>query len=139
MKKSQAAEAFKKEQEEQMKKLAEKQENIVIYAREKLLPILEEKNPSINDAKLICDTLAVAIMQGQFQLLKDHKVEDLKLLELIKEDYPQYDTVIEIVKSINDLSMEYGVEVCQWFTEKIKKMVEDENKDRAFKDLKVVI
>jgi hypothetical protein len=123
--------------EAQLKAIQEKQEAVVIIAREKILPILKENNPCIEDAKLICDTLAIAIMQGQYQLLKDHKVEDLKLLDIIKEGYPGYKTVCEIVKAINNESMELGIEGLQWFVEKIKKMIEDENKDRKFEELKM--
>lgn len=114
-----------------------RQEAIVICAREKILPVLNEQNPCVNDAKLICDTLAVAIMQGQYELLKKHKVSDLKLLDLIKEGYPGYKTVVSIIEKINDESMELGINTLQWMVEKIKKMLEDENKDRKFEDLKL--
>ena len=117
------------------KELEEKQERIVINAREKILPVLKSNELKIQYAKLVCNTLAIAISQGQFDLLKKHKVSDLNLLDLIKEGYPQYDTVVELIKNLNDFSMEEAINCLQWMTEKINKLVEEENEKRSIIEL----
>jgi len=120
---------------EQMKLVEAKQEKIVINAREIILPILKENNTSVNKSKMACDVLQIAISQGQFELLKQHKVCDLNLLDLIKEDYPESKIVRSLIEKINDLSMEEGISALQWMVEKMNKVIEDENKDRKFEDL----
>ena len=129
--KKQIQEAQLKQQSEQNKKM----EDIVINAHEKVLPILKKHNLLANDSKMICDTLAIAVMQGQYKFLKEHKVEDVKLLDYIQKEYPHYEAVVEIITAVNELSMEYGIEVLQWMTEKIKKTIEDRSKDVTFEEL----
>jgi hypothetical protein len=125
------------QKEEQIKALEAKQEKIVINAREIILPILKDNNSSVNNSKMACDVLQIAISQGQFELLKKHKVDDLKLLDLIKEDYPESKIIRGILEKIGDLSMEEGISALQWMVEKMNKVIEDENKDRKFEDLKL--
>lgn len=125
------------QKEVQAQKVAERQEQIVINAREKLMPILNEKNISVEDSKLVCDLLAVVLQQGQVNLLSEHKVSDLKLLELIKDEYPQSETVKEVIAKIEDMSMMEGINMLQWMVAKINKVVEEENKKRNFVDLKL--
>ena len=122
---------------EQMKLVEAKQEKIVINAREIILPILKDNNVSVNKSKMACDVLQIAISQGQFELLKQHTVGDLKLLDLIKEDYPESAIIRSLIEKINDLSMEEGISCLQWMVEKMNKVIEDENKDRKFEDLKL--
>jgi hypothetical protein len=125
------------QKEEQKRVVEERQEKIVADAREKILPILKEKNLSIDNSKLICDLLAIAINQGQFELLSQHKVEDLKLLDFITDNYPQVDVVREVLTTINDMSMMEAINTLQWMVAKINKVIEDENKERSFEDLKL--
>ena len=122
---------------EQMKLVEAKQEKIVINARESILPILKENNSSVDKSKMACDVLQIAISQGQFELLKQHTVGDLKLLDLIKEDYPESKIIRSILEKINGLSMEEGISCLQWMVEKMNKVIEDENKERKFEDLKL--
>lgn len=135
MKKSQVN--MTKEQKKAQKKIDDKQERIVIAARENILPILKEKNLSIDQSKLICDLLAVAIQQGQYELLSKHNVCDLKLLDYISDDYPQSETVREILGKINDMNMLESINTLQWMTAKMNKVIEDENKERKFEELKL--
>lgn len=125
------------QQLEQKKALEARQEQIVIAARERILPILKENNSSVASSKLVCDLLHIAINQGQFQLLKDNTVADLKLLDYITDGYPEVKLVREILEKINDMKLEESITTLQWMVEKMNKVLEDENKDRKFEDLKL--
>jgi hypothetical protein len=125
------------QKEEQLKKVQERQEKIVIFAREKLLPILKTKNLSIDQSKMVCELLAIALNQGQMELLAEHKVADLKLLDFIQDKYPQSETVREIINTINESPMNESINGLQWMVEKMNKMIEDENKNRKFEELKM--
>jgi len=126
--------------EVEKKQLAEaekRQEETVINARELILPILKSKNLSVEQSKLICDLLAIAIQQGQFELLKEHKVSDLKLLDFISDEYPQSETVRELLSSISGMNMLDSINSLQWMVAKMNKIIEDENKLRKFEELKL--
>jgi len=126
--------------EVEKKQLAEaekRQEETVINARELILPILKSKNLSVDQSKLICDLLAIAIQQGQFELLKEHKVSDLKLLDFISDEYPQSETVRELLGSISGMNMLDSINSLQWMVAKMNKIIEDENKLRKFEELKL--
>jgi len=126
--------------EVEKKQLAEaekRQEETVINARELILPILKSKNLSVEQSKLICDLLAIAIQQGQFELLKEHKVSDLKLLDFISDEYPQSETVRELLGSISGMNMLDSINSLQWMVAKMNKIIEDENKLRKFEELKL--
>lgn len=112
-----------------------KQEKIVINARKLILPILKKNNLTVEHSKQVCDVLAVVLQQGQFNLAQKHKVADLKLLEEITDQYPEYASIKEIVTAINDMSTTDGINVLQWMLAKINKVIEDENKKRSFDDL----
>lgn len=119
----------------QAQKVAERQEEIVINARNIVLPVLKEKDISVEDSKLVCDLLAVVLQQGQVTLLSEHKVSDLKLLDMIKDEYPQSEIVRELITKIEGMTMMEGINMLQWMVSKINKTVEDENKGRKFTDL----
>ena len=123
--------------EEQKKLVEARQEKTVVDARKKVLPILKAENMSIDQTKLVCDLLAVAISQGQFELLKEHKVEDLKLLDFISKDYPQSAVIKKVLNKINTMPMLDAINTMQWMTSKINSMIEAENKARKFEDLKL--
>jgi hypothetical protein len=120
-----------------MKQREDEMEKIVVFAREKLLPYLKEQNKSVNDCKIILESLAMTIQQGLFQLLRDNNTSTLKLREKITEEHPYAKDSLGIIGLIENETMMLGVESLQWMAAKIDAILKDENKERKFNDLNI--
>lgn len=110
-------------------------ENIVITAREKLLPFLKEQDFSVEESQRVMESLAVTVQQGLFMLMKTTLVETLDLKGKINENYPNYEVFHALLDQINPLTMEDGIEALQWMAKKIDAELKKEQKERKFSDL----
>ena len=125
--------------EEQNKKREEEMEQIVIMAREKLLPILKAKNKSIEDSKMMLDVLAVALQNSMFYIMRETPTSATKLNEKIDKSYPNYEEYLEIWELIKDESMMQSTQVLQWMVDKINQTIKDKNKEVKFNELGIEI
>ncbi len=132
-----AQQALDEQQKAQIKKQEEQMEKVVTIAREKINPFLKEKNFNIDATKVFCDTLAITIQQGMFNLVVDRKVEELDLLGKITDKFPNADEFRGLITLVNDLTLQEAIETLQWMSRKVDAVVKEENKKRDFVDLKL--
>ena len=125
----------KKRQEDAVKYQEERMEKVVIFAREKLLPFLKEKNKSIDESKRIVESLAIVINQGLFQLMTTTTVKDLDLPSKINSNYPEAEEFLALIAGMENDNMQDTVESLQWMGQKIDAEIKKENKTRLFNEL----
>jgi hypothetical protein len=119
-------------QQEQIKRQEEQMEKVVVFARETILPFLKDKNFNVDATKIFCDTLAVTIQQGMFNLVVDRKVSELDLLGKISDKFPNAAEFRGLIELINDSTLQQAIETLQWMTRKIDAVLKEENKKRDF-------
>lgn len=121
---------------EKAKKAQEEwQEKIVILAREKIVPELKLQNKTIPETRLLLQTIAVAIQQGQYEVMKKFSLKDLKLEEKITDDYSEKDRWLKMLEILGDVSMLDSIEVLQWMDAKIDSLLKLEQKERLVSEL----
>lgn len=127
--------AYKKQMEAQKKAVEAKQEAIVVFSREKLLPFFNEKERPLTEVNMMLDVLSTTINQGIYKIMEKATVSELELKQaLVDSKNEDYKAILDI---LDDVKMDLAIESLQWLREKIKKQLSDENKDRMFSSLKL--
>ena len=132
---------FKQREIDKAKQLQNaKQHQEVLRKREivkdKLYPVLLEKSKSVDNAKIICQSTAIAIRQKYNNLMKDYSVEGLKIADDIdpkSEDKHIYEAILEIVKGE---SIPVALEILEGMGGGIDSFIREEMTKRELKTLK---
>jgi hypothetical protein len=138
MKKSNASKMLKeqlKASQEAQKAQEARMEQIVVTAREKILPYLEDKDLTYKETKMLLESLAMTLQQGAFKIMKDYTVKKLGLINEINDNFPGKDNWIGMIKLIEKMSLLEAAETLQWMNEKVEATLKDQNNPKKFTEL----
>lgn len=135
-----AEEAAKRQREamEMAKKAQEEQINELMgVVKEKIFPELVRQDETIDDTKILVESLAVALNQGLYLLMKKTKVSEIGIKEQLSPDYPGREKWAAMLDLLADVSLGTAIESLQWMGAKADATIKAENKNRKFVDLNI--
>ncbi|MCX6643583.1 MAG: hypothetical protein NT043_00015 [Candidatus Bathyarchaeota archaeon] len=111
------------------------QERTVTVAREDLLPVFKEKNLKIEEVKWLLENLSVVFSGAAQDLFSKTTVEELKLMDKLKPEYPQYENFKALLEQLGTRNTLDATNALEWLALKIEKTIKDEYKDKDYNDL----
>ena len=129
--------SFKKIKKNMLTPAEQMQERTVIVAREDLLPIFDSQDIKLSDVKWLLENMAVVIESASYDAMAKMKISELSLRKNLRKEYPQYKNFKALLDTLDGRSVLDATNALKWLSEKVKKTVEDENKDRKYKDLMI--
>lgn len=125
------------EKSEGEKAVEDHMEQVVVLAREKILPYLKERNKNVEESKRSIEMLSITINQGLFLLMKSTLVSALELKEKVNPNFPDHNAFIQLIELLEGETMENAIEVLQWMNSKIDAVLKTETKERDFASLNI--
>jgi len=120
----------------EIQKIQEERINAIInLVRDKLYPALKDEGRTINEIKVVCESLAVTINQGLYLIMKEKTVGDLDLQSKISDKFTERDLWLKLIELINEVPLDTAIESLQWIGQKIQAVINEENQKRPFNDL----
>lgn len=107
-----------------------------VKAKDELYPLLLASSKSIEDAKLFCQAVSVAIKQGFNKQMTTTKVEDLGLIAMLDTTTEQYLKYKEILEMFKDETLQDAISVIEGMGYAIEGFQKDESSKRSLADLK---
>jgi hypothetical protein len=106
------------------------------FVREKLYPALIETSTSIDDAKFLLGSFGNMIMQEFLAIMKEKKLSELKLVDKLDPNSPQYQGYKKIVELFDEENVFNARELVDGMKNEITMMVDNELKGRKLDTLK---
>lgn len=133
LKKQKAAmEEARKQQEAQV-------EAIMEVVKTKVLPELAKNDETINETKVLVESMAVALNQSLYGLMRKTTVGDLEMKQHLSPDYPGREKWEKLIDNLENIPLDVAIESLQWTGAKIDSVIKNENKNRKFLDLNITL
>lgn len=100
-----------------------------------LYPFLLEKSKSVEDAKVFCKVIALAIHQSFNNRMKDIKLSELKLDEMVKSN-PDFEKYKEVLNMFGGENLPACIEIFEGMSDVIDSFIREENTKRPLSELK---
>lgn len=122
----------------------ERMEKIVVFCREKILPILSKNDFTIEKTKHPLEILGVTIQQAFNNKMAQMKVSETGIFEIFKESKEKnpsqiLDDMGSILEILRDETVQDAIESLQWFIQKIDTVIKEEGKKRQFSSLNITL
>ena len=105
-------------------------------AKNQLYPMLIKTSKNIEDAKIFCQSTAIAIRQAFNNRMKNTLVADLKLEEMLDKKGNEYERYKEILDIFNMENMPDALEVLEGMSQAIESFQREESLGRKLDSLK---
>ncbi len=113
--------------------------DIIETVREKVFPVVAKHNKTVPETKIIVESLAMVIQQGLYQIMKEYKVSALGLSTKYQDMHPDYAVIMELLSNLQDENLLMAIESLQWMGSKMDQTLKEENKERTFESLNIVV
>lgn len=103
--------------------------------KEQFLPFLLKESESIEDARMLCTALSIALEQAFLNKQREFSVKDLKLVDMLQgEKSDRWKTMLQMFEDekIND-----ALQMIKEFPREIDMWIREEMKDRKLDSLKI--
>ena len=104
--------------------------------KDELYPLLLEGSDSVEDAKVYCQAISIAIKQAFNNRMIDTKVKDLGLLEKLDPENDQYERYKKALEMFADEPLTPALEMLEGMTGVIDSFIREEMTKRKLDSLK---
>ena len=105
-------------------------------AKNELYPMLIKNSKNIEDAKIFCQSTAVAIKQAFNNRMTNTLVSDLGLIDMIDKKNPEYEKYKEVIHMFELENMPAALEVLEGMAQAIESFQREEALGRKLESLK---
>ena len=105
-------------------------------AKNQLYPMLIKTSKNIEDAKVFCQSIAIAIRQAFNNKMKDTLVSDLKLEDMLDKKGSEYEKYKEVLNMFELENMPVALEILEGMSQAIESFQKEEALGRKLESLK---
>lgn len=104
-------------------------------AKNQLYPLLLESSKSIEDAKLFCQAVSVAVKQAFNRQMSQQKVSDLGLIAMLDPNTDQYEKYKKVMEMFADETLQDTISLVEGMVGAIEGFQREESSKRPLSDL----